>query len=260
MVADLIIGRKVTPRKSMHKATSRDAKCREVSASWRNLGETPSSDPPACFALIIARPKLAHEGTPDTFGSLGGRNDYVASNDSQDLGLAPWLLELCLSDLRCPRRPHRAQRPPPKPPPNPARRASVRWSPSRQLEWRNNASHRRYRRWRQATSRPVSTLSEFSCRSPGTYSEATARGVARFNEKFRGYEYMENKTMNLKAWVEAQVRQAPRGDRVPAVCKKKSAAICISKRQSIVRYYKIRRLVTALDARFGGPETRPCGN
>ena len=85
----------------------------------------------------------------------------------------------------------------------------------------------------------------------GTYSEATARGVARFNEKFRGYEYMENKTMNLKAWAKLKSASA-KGDRVPAACKKKSAAICISKSQRIVRYYKKGKLVTALDARFGG--------
>lgn len=89
----------------------------------------------------------------------------------------------------------------------------------------------------------------------GVYSEATARGVARFNEKFRGYEYMENKTMNLKAWGELKKASA-KGDRVPSVCKRKAAAICISKRQKVVRYYKKGKLVTALDARFGGPGNR----
>lgn len=89
----------------------------------------------------------------------------------------------------------------------------------------------------------------------GVYNLTTAKGVARFNEKYRGYEAWENKTLNSAGWRKLK-RVTAGGDRVPAICKKQAAALCISKNQRVVRYYVRGKLVTALDARFGGPGNR----
>ncbi len=89
----------------------------------------------------------------------------------------------------------------------------------------------------------------------GVFGKSTANGVARFNEKFRGTEAFENKTLSAAGWGKLRSVTA-RGDRVPAICKKKAAALCISKSQRIVRYFVRGKLVTALDARFGGPGNR----
>lgn len=89
----------------------------------------------------------------------------------------------------------------------------------------------------------------------GVYNATTATNVARFNEKFRGYEEGANKVVDAKTWAKLKSATA-KGDRVPSVCKTKAAALCISKSQRIVRYYRKGQLVTALDARFGGPGNR----
>lgn len=89
----------------------------------------------------------------------------------------------------------------------------------------------------------------------GNYNAATASGVARFNEKFRYFEANENKVVNLKTWAMLK-NKSKKGDRVPAICKKKAAALCIDKTQKVVRYYKKGKLVESLDARFGGPGYR----
>lgn len=89
----------------------------------------------------------------------------------------------------------------------------------------------------------------------GTYSAATANGVGRFNEKFRYFEAGENKVVNLKTWALLKSK-SNKGDRVPAICKKKKAALCIDKSLKVVRYYKKGKLVQSLDARFGGPGNR----
>lgn len=89
----------------------------------------------------------------------------------------------------------------------------------------------------------------------GTYSAATAKGVARFNEKFRYFEAGENKVVTLKTWAMLKSKSA-KGDRVPAICKKKATALCIDKSLRVVRYFKKGKLVQSLDARFGGPGNR----
>lgn len=85
----------------------------------------------------------------------------------------------------------------------------------------------------------------------GSYTSATASGVARFNEKFRWYEANENKVVNLKTWALLK-KMSNKGDKVPAICKKQKAALCISKEHKVVRYYRNGKLVESLDARFGG--------
>lgn len=89
----------------------------------------------------------------------------------------------------------------------------------------------------------------------GVFGASTANGVARFNEKFRGMEAFENKTLSAAGWGKLRGVTA-KGDRVPSICKKKAAALCISKSQRIIRYFVKGKLVTALDARFGGPGNR----
>ncbi len=89
----------------------------------------------------------------------------------------------------------------------------------------------------------------------GTYSSATANGVARFNEKFRGTETGENKEVTLKTWALLKSK-SNKGDRVPAICKQKKAALCIDMNQRVVRYFQKGKLVESLDARFGAPGYR----
>ncbi len=89
----------------------------------------------------------------------------------------------------------------------------------------------------------------------GTYSSATANGVARFNEKFRSMEAGENKNVSAKTWALLKSK-SNKGDRVPAICKQKKAAVCIDKNLLVVRYFKKGKLVESLDARFGGPGYR----
>lgn len=89
----------------------------------------------------------------------------------------------------------------------------------------------------------------------GVYNDTTARNVARFNEKFRGYEYMENKILTATAW--KKLRSVSNGRTVPKWCEaKRPAAICVDKTQRIVRYFKKGKLVMTLDARFGVPGNR----
>ncbi len=89
----------------------------------------------------------------------------------------------------------------------------------------------------------------------GTYSSATANGVARFNEKFRSMETGENKDVSAKTWALLKSK-SNKGDRVPKICKTKKAAVCIDMNQLVVRYFKKGKLVESLDARFGAPGYR----
>ncbi len=83
----------------------------------------------------------------------------------------------------------------------------------------------------------------------GVYNKQTALNAARFNEKFRGFAYKQNKDITQYGW--KKLRKASK-TKIPKKCLKQKAALCISKEQKVVRYYKKGRLVTALDARFGG--------
>jgi len=84
----------------------------------------------------------------------------------------------------------------------------------------------------------------------GFYNRNTARNVARFNEKFRGFSFDENQVVSKIAWKKLKRESTVK---IPRACRTKQAALCISKRQKVVRYYKKGRLVSALDARFGAP-------
>lgn len=90
----------------------------------------------------------------------------------------------------------------------------------------------------------------------GKYDKATADLVARFNEKFRGYESKENKVLDAKAW--KKLRSESAGRTVPAWCesKKNKTALCVDKHQRIIRLYKKGKLKMTLDARFGRPGER----
>lgn len=82
----------------------------------------------------------------------------------------------------------------------------------------------------------------------GTFDKTTGLNVARFNEKFRGFSYKENKVVTATAWRKLMKESKTK---IPKQCRTQKAALCISKQQRVVRYYKKGNLVTALDARFG---------
>lgn len=86
----------------------------------------------------------------------------------------------------------------------------------------------------------------------GIYDHQTASGVARFQEKFRGFEYDEVDTMGKSAY-KRLIALTRRGDQVPRVCKTSTKMICVSKKQRIIRLFVRGRLVMGLDARFGRP-------
>jgi len=83
----------------------------------------------------------------------------------------------------------------------------------------------------------------------GDFDKTTALNVARFNEKFRGFSFDENQVIAKASWL--KLRNVSNA-KIPRACLTKKAALCVSKRQKVVRYYKKGRLITALDARFGG--------
>lgn len=91
----------------------------------------------------------------------------------------------------------------------------------------------------------------------GRYTEDTAKGVARYQEKFNGFEYGEVTTINRRGYLRL-IKLTARGDRVPRACKTATRAICVSKSQRIIRLYVRGKQVMGLDARFGRPgeETR----
>ena len=86
----------------------------------------------------------------------------------------------------------------------------------------------------------------------GIYDHETATGVARFQEKFRGFEYGEVDTMGKSAY-RRLIAVTRRGDRVPRVCKTSTKMICVSKNQRIVRLFVRGKMVMGLDVRFGRP-------
>jgi len=87
----------------------------------------------------------------------------------------------------------------------------------------------------------------------GYYDKTTALNVARFNEKFRGFEFNEDQDFTKFSWLKLRKESKTK---IPRICKKKKAALCISKQQKVVRYYKKGKLVSALDARFGSADFR----
>jgi hypothetical protein len=82
----------------------------------------------------------------------------------------------------------------------------------------------------------------------GDFDKTTAFNVARFNEKFRGFSFNENQVVTKYSWLKLRKESKTK---IPRACRTKKAALCVSKQQKVVRYYKNGRLVTALDARFG---------
>lgn len=82
----------------------------------------------------------------------------------------------------------------------------------------------------------------------GSFDSTTARNVARFNEKFRGFSFNENQDVTKSSWLKLRKESKTK---IPRACRTKKAALCVSKQQKVVRYYKKGRLVAALDARFG---------
>jgi hypothetical protein len=107
----------------------------------------------------------------------------------------------------------------------------------------------------KAVSKVQQKLTEVGIITPvtGDFDKATALNVARFNEKFRNYAYKEYRVVTKKTWLKLHKESKTK---IPKSCRTKPAALCASKRQKIVRYYKKGKLITALDARFGAPGFR----
>ena len=240
-----------------------------------------SSEHPACFAPTIVESGLAHEGYVITTWLAGGKN-YMSRQLAVKLVAGTTVAGALAVSLAIPAAavteptpaaatPATTEEAAPAPvevapvapvaPAAPAAKVKKKSAPTKRAEFTiaqlNAGATLRQGATGEAVSDIQRRLNILGILVPvnGTYNAATASGVARFNEKFRYYEANENKVVNLKTWAMLK-KQSNRGDRVPAICKKKAAALCIDKTQKVVRYYKKGKLVESLDARFGGPGNR----
>lgn len=91
----------------------------------------------------------------------------------------------------------------------------------------------------------------FKLRVTGIFNIATGKAVDGIREK---NFYSQSYTVNSKV-LRALWSMTGKRNRVPSICLRKSKAICISKRQKVLRFYKRGKLVQVLDARFGQPST-----
>lgn len=82
-------------------------------------------------------------------------------------------------------------------------------------------------------------------RANGIYDKNTGRAVDRIREK----NYLPEGTTATNRVVKSLWSMTKRG--VPSICKRQKKALCISKKQMVMRYYKRGKLVRVFDARFG---------
>jgi hypothetical protein len=87
----------------------------------------------------------------------------------------------------------------------------------------------------------------------GVFDKKTAKNVGIFNEKFRGYNYGENRVITRKSWLKLRKESKTK---IPRYCLKQKKVMCISKKQKVLRYLHKGRVKRALDVRFGVPGYR----
>ncbi|MFZ1362969.1 MAG: L,D-transpeptidase family protein [Candidatus Nanopelagicales bacterium] len=85
----------------------------------------------------------------------------------------------------------------------------------------------------------------FKLKATGIYDKATGKAVNGIREK----NFMSEGTTANSRVVKSLWSMTTRG--VPTVCKRQKKALCISKKQKVLRYYKRGKLVAVFDARFG---------
>ena len=99
-------------------------------------------------------------------------------------------------------------------------------------------------------------LNDVGIRGPitGRYTSRTGRDLRRFQWKFDLPQTGEGDARTLRKLT----RLTKSGDGVPRVCTTRPRAVCVDKRQKILRYYRRGVLKRAVDARFGrkGARTR----
>lgn len=96
----------------------------------------------------------------------------------------------------------------------------------------------------------------FKLKVTGIYDKATGKAVDGIREKsFLAEGTSANRGVIKKLWA----MTAPRYG-VPRTCLRKKKALCISKKQKVLRYYKRGKLVAVFDARFGQVGKTPTRN
>ena len=87
----------------------------------------------------------------------------------------------------------------------------------------------------------------FKIKATGIYDRATGKAVDGIREKnFMSEGTTANNKVVKALWGMTAARYS-----VPSICKKQKVALCASKKQKVLRYYKRGKLVAVFDARFG---------
>lgn len=87
----------------------------------------------------------------------------------------------------------------------------------------------------------------FKIKANGIYGKKTGKAVDGIREK----RFMAESTTANSRVVRALWSMTGKRNRVPSICRKEKVALCASKTQKVLRYYKRGKLVRVFDARFG---------
>lgn len=96
----------------------------------------------------------------------------------------------------------------------------------------------------------------FKLKVTGIYDKATGKAVDGIREK----NFFSESTVTTNRVVKALWSMTGKKNRVPGICKRQKQALCASKKQKVLRYYKKGKLVAVFDARFGNTRKTPTRN
>lgn len=96
----------------------------------------------------------------------------------------------------------------------------------------------------------------YKLKATGIYGANTTKAVQGIREKtFLASGASANSQVLKKLW-----GMTGKANRVPSICKKQAAALCASKTQKVLRYYRNGKLIRVYDARFGQIGKTPTRN
>lgn len=108
----------------------------------------------------------------------------------------------------------------------------------------------------KALQKKLRAAGYFKLTANGIYDNATGKAVDGIREKnYMAEGTSANRNVVKKLWA----MTAPRFG-VPRICLRQKKALCISKKQKVLRYYKRGKLVAVFDARFGQVGKTPTRN
>lgn len=96
----------------------------------------------------------------------------------------------------------------------------------------------------------------FKLKANGIYGESTGKAVDGIREK----NFYSESTTTTNRVVKALWSMTGKKNRVPGICKRQKQALCTSKKQKVLRYYKKGKLIRVFDVRFGQTRKTPTRN